>query len=189
MSEKLHPAIDNGLPKESVSFSGGTLVCACTTHPVKVRIKGQILHNHACGCTKCWKPDGALFSAVAVAPSDHVEVTENGNKLKVVDANALIQRHACTECGVHMHGPVERDHPFKGLSFIHPERFEEDGWSPPGFAAFASSIIEAGVDPGRMDGIRGQLKNVGLEPYDCLSPGLMDYIATWTAKKSGALPA
>ncbi|TPI60688.1 aldehyde-activating protein, partial [Mesorhizobium sp. B3-1-3] len=26
-------------------------------------------------------------------------------------------------------------------------------------------------------------------PYDCLSPGLMDYIAIWTAKKSGALAA
>ncbi|RUW33917.1 aldehyde-activating protein, partial [Mesorhizobium sp. M1E.F.Ca.ET.041.01.1.1] len=33
------------------------------------------------------------------------------------------------------------------------------------------------------------LKSIGLEPYDCLSPGLMDYIATWTAKKSGALAA
>ncbi|CDX27880.1 Glutathione-dependent formaldehyde-activating enzyme (fragment) [Mesorhizobium plurifarium] len=107
----------------------------------------------------------------------------------MVDPSALIQRHACTGCGVHMYGPVERDHPFKGLSFIHPERFEEDGWSPPGFAAFVSSIIESGVDPSRMDGIRGQLKSIGLEPYDCLSPGLMDYIATWTAKKSGALAA
>ncbi|RWD94034.1 MAG: aldehyde-activating protein, partial [Mesorhizobium sp.] len=76
-----------------------------------------------------------------------------------------------------------------GLSFIHPERFEEDGWSPPGFAAFVSSIIESGVDPSRMAGIRAQLKSIGLEPYDCLSPGLMDYIATWTAKKSGALAA
>ena len=46
-----------------------------------------------------------------------------------------------------MYGPVERDHAFKGLDFIHPERFEEDGWSPPGFAAFVSSIIESGVDP------------------------------------------
>ena len=27
----------------------------------------------------------------------------------------------------------------------------------------------------------------GLEPYDCLSPGLMDYIATFTAKASGVL--
>jgi S-(hydroxymethyl)glutathione synthase len=26
-----------------------------------------------------------------------------------------------------------------------------------------------------------------LEPYDCLSPALMDYVATWTAKRSGAL--
>ncbi|MER8503731.1 aldehyde-activating protein, partial [Mesorhizobium sp. M0130] len=33
------------------------------------------------------------------------------------------------------------------------------------------------------------LKSIGLEPYDCLNPGLMDYIATWTAKRSGALPA
>ncbi|MER9926558.1 aldehyde-activating protein, partial [Mesorhizobium sp. M0048] len=102
---------------------------------------------------------------------------------------ALILRHACTGCGVHMHGPVERDHAFKGLSFIHPERFQEDGWAPPGFTAFVSSIIESGVDPSRMDGIRSQLKSIGLEPYDCLNPGLMDYIATWTAKRSGALPA
>ncbi|TIO62404.1 MAG: aldehyde-activating protein, partial [Mesorhizobium sp.] len=26
MAEKLHPRIDNGLPKESASFAGGTLV-------------------------------------------------------------------------------------------------------------------------------------------------------------------
>jgi S-(hydroxymethyl)glutathione synthase len=189
MPEKLHPKIDNGLPKESASFSGGTLVCACTSRPVKVKIKGQIAHNHACGCTKCWKPDGAVFSVVAVTGHENVTVAENGDKLKVVDPAALILRHACTECGVHMYGPVERDHAFKGLDFIHPERFQEDGWSPPGFAAFVSSIIEAGVDPGRMAGIRSQLKGVGLEPYDCLNPGLMDYVATWVAKKSGALPA
>lgn len=189
MPEKLHPSIDNGLPKESASFAGGTLVCACTSRPVKVRIKGQIAHNHACGCTKCWKPAGAVFSVVAVTGHENVSVAENGDKLKVVDPAALIQRHACTECGVHMYGPVERDHAFKGLDFIHPERFQESGWSPPGFAAFVSSIIESGVDPSRMAGIRAQLKSTGLEPYDCLSPGLMDYVATWVAKKSGALPA
>jgi S-(hydroxymethyl)glutathione synthase len=27
----------------------------------------------------------------------------------------------------------------------------------------------------------------GLEPYDCLSPGLMDFIATQVAKASGKL--
>ena len=93
----------------------------------------------------------------------------------MVDPSALILRHACTGCGVHMYGPVERDHAFKGLDFIHPERFQEDGWSPPGFAAFVSSIIESGVDPSRMEGIRAQLKSAGLEPYDCLNPGLMDF--------------
>jgi S-(hydroxymethyl)glutathione synthase len=50
-------------------------------------------------------------------------------------------------------------------------------------------VIEAGVDPSRMDGIRLRLRELGLEPYDCLSPALMDAIATWTAKKSGALKA
>ena len=189
MAEKLHPKIDHGLPKESASFSGGTLVCLCTSKPVKVKIKGQIAHNHACGCTKCWKPDGAIFSVVAVTPHENVTVAENGDKLKVVDSSALILRHACKECGVHMYGPVERDHAFKGLDFIHPERFQEDGWSPPGFAAFVSSIIESGVDPGRMTGIRAQLKTAGLEPYDCLNPVLMDVLATFTAKKSGALKA
>lgn len=185
----IHPIVDSGYQATDAHFAGGTLVCNCTSRPVKVRINGDIAHNHACGCTKCWKPEGASFSVVAVAPSENVEVIENGDKLAVVDRAALIQRHACKECGVHMHGPVERDHAFKGLSFIHPERFEKSGWAKPGFAAFVSSIIESGYDPTKMDGVRSRLKEVGLEPYDCLSPGLMDYIATWTAKKNGTLAA
>ena len=63
------------------------------------------------------------------------------------------------------------------------------GWPEPGFAAFVSSAIEGGVDPAAMDGVRGHFKQIGLEPYDCLSPGLMDYMATWTAKKSRVLHA
>jgi len=189
MADSLHPLIDKGLPKKSARFKGGTLVCDCVSKPVRVAVAGQIAHNHACGCTKCWKPKGAMFSLVAVAPSENVKVLEGKSKLKVVDPKATILRHACRACGVHMYGPVERDHPFKGLSFIHPEKFEEAGWAPPGFAAFVSSIIESGVDPGKMKGVRNKLKKLGLEPYDSLNPGLMDYIATWTAKKSGALPA
>ena len=157
-----------GCPRKAPRSAAGRWSAPAPAKPVKVKIKGQIAHNHACGCTKCWKPDGAVFSVVAVTGHENVTVAENGDKLKVVDPAALILRHACTECGVHMYGPVERDHAFKGLDFIHPERFQEDGWSPPGFAAFVSSIIEAGVDPGRMAGIRSQLKSVGLEPYDCL---------------------
>ncbi|OWO94151.1 S-(hydroxymethyl)glutathione synthase [Rhizobium esperanzae] len=185
----IHPAVDSGFRATDAAFTGGTLVCKCTSNPVKVRIKGDIAHNHACGCTKCWKPEGAVFSVVAVAPTESVEVLENGDKLAVVDPAALIQRHACKECGVHMYGPVKREHPFQGLSFVHPERFQESGWAKPTFAAFVSSIIESGFDPAKMDAVRAQLKASGLEPYDCLSPGLMDYIATWTAKKSGVLAA
>lgn len=183
----IHPAVDNGVKKGNESFAGGTLVCACTDRPVKVAIKGDVAHNHACGCTKCWKPRGAIMSVVAVVPHENVTVTENGDKLAVVDPAALIQRHACRECGVHMYGPVEREHAFKGLDFIHPERFQEGGSAAPGFAAFVSSVIEAGVDPSRMDAIRARLRELGLEPYDCLSPGLMDYVATYVARKSGAL--
>jgi len=183
MAEKLHPKIDNGLPKESASFSGGTLVCACTSRPVKVKVKGQIAHNHACGCTKCWKPDGAIFSVVAVVPRDNVTVLENGDKLQIVDASAAIQRHACKACGTHMYGRIEnKGHPFYGLDFIHPELFQEAGSAAPGFAAFVSSVIESGVKPDEMPGIRARLKELGLEPYDCLSPALMDAIATHVAK-------
>jgi S-(hydroxymethyl)glutathione synthase len=35
--------------------------------------------------------------------------------------------------------------------------------------------------------VRGRLKELGLEPYDCLSPALMDAIATHVAKQSGVL--
>ena len=183
----IHPAVNAGVTKGRSDFGGGTLVCACANRPVKVGIKGTIAHNHACGCTKCWKPDGAAFSIVAVAAHENVTVLENGDKLKIVDADALIRRHACTECGVHMYGPVERDHAFKGLDFIHPERFEEGGWPEPTFAAFVSSIIESGTPPSEMAGVRARLKELGLEPYDCLSPLLMDVIATWVARKSGVL--
>jgi S-(hydroxymethyl)glutathione synthase len=187
MAENLHPLINKELPKKSTKFKGGTLVCDCVIKPVKVSITGQVAHNHACGCTKCWKPKGALFSIVAVVPSENVEVLENKSKLKFVDAKAPILRYACRACGVHMYGPVERDHPFQGLSFIHPEKFEETGWNPPGFAAFVSSIIESGVDPAKLKSIRNQLAKLGLAPYDCLNPSLMDYIATWTAKRTGVL--
>ena len=185
----LHPLIDKGvLGKAKPKFAGGTLICKCTSNPVTVSVGAQTAHNHACGCTKCWKPPGAIFSIVAVVGRDKVKVTANGEKLKIVDANALIQRHACTGCGVHMYGRVERtSHGFYGLDFIHTELSREKGWSPPEFAAFVSSVIESGTKPEDMKAIRARLKKVGLPPYDCLSPPLMDYLATHAAKASGVL--
>lgn len=190
MAISIHPSVDNGVKAGSQSFGGGTLTCKCSTNPVEVTVKSQSAHNHVCGCTKCWKPSGALFSMVAVAPRDKVTVTKNGDKLKVVDPSATIQRYACTGCGVHMYGRIENTkHPFYGLDFIHTELSKQDGWSEPQFAAFVSSIIESGADPKQMDAVRSRLKELGLQPYDCLSPALMDYIATHLAKASGALAA
>jgi S-(hydroxymethyl)glutathione synthase len=186
MSVKIHPAVDSGLPSGNPKFAGGTLSCRCATQPVKVAVRSSIAHNHVCGCTKCWKPPGAAFSMVAVASSDNVSVLENGDKLAVVDPAALIQRYACKSCGAHMYGPVEKVHAFQGLSFIHPELFAEPGAPPPEFAAFVSSVIEAGVDPGQMTAIRARLREIGLEPYDCLNPPLMDVLATFAAKQKGA---
>jgi S-(hydroxymethyl)glutathione synthase len=180
--------VDSGIPSAAPGFAGGTLTCKCTDRPVKVRIGGQVAHNHVCGCTKCWKPEGAIFAQIAVVPRDKVEVIENGDKLHIVDESATIQRHACTGCGVHMYGRIENtEHPLYGLDFVHTELSSERGWAPPEFAAFVSSIIESGVDPKRMDSIRGRLREIGLQPYDCLSPPLMDAIATHLAKQKGVL--
>ncbi|MTH78298.1 S-(hydroxymethyl)glutathione synthase [Paracoccus aestuariivivens] len=187
---KIHPAVDNGIKPATPGFAGGELHCKCTSNPVRVAVKSQTAHNHVCGCTKCWKPDGAVFSQIAVVGRDSVEVISGAEKLEIVNADAPIQRYRCKDCGVHMYGRIENTgHPFYGLDFVHTELSDQGGWSAPEFAAFVSSIIESGVDPSRMAGIRARLKELGLEPYDALSPPLMDAIATHIAKKSGALPA
>jgi len=185
----LHPLLDKGVfAKSKKNFAGGTLTCKCGTDPVIVTISGQTAHNHACGCSKCWKPKGAVFSVVAVTGRDNVSVTANGHKLKIIDPSATIQRYACTGCGTHMYGRIENTkHGFYGLDFVHTELSKDKGWSPPEFAAFVSSVIETGTDPAAMPAIRARLKKVGLQPYDCLSPPLMDYLATHAAKLSGVI--
>ncbi len=188
MAVKIHPAVDNGVKPGAANFAGGTLTCKCATSPVTVSLKGNVAFNHVCGCTKCWKPSGALFSQVSVIGRDNLTVTANANKLKIVDAAAPIQRYACTGCGVHMYGRIEnKNHPFYGFDFVHTELSKDSGWAAPEFAAFVSSIIESGFPPDQMGSVRARLKELKLEPYDCLSPGLMDAIATHTAKQKGVL--
>ena len=186
MALSIHPAVDRGVKPAGSNFAGGTLYCKCSDNKVAVSIGSQSAHNHVCGCTKCWKPSGSLFSQVAVVPRDKLSVSANANKLKVVDQSATIQRYACTGCGVHMYGRIEnKGHPLYGFDFIHTELSPEQGWSPPEFAAFVSSIIESGANPDNMGAVRARLKELGLEPFDCLSPPLMDFIATQTAKAKG----
>ena len=102
-----------------------------------------------------------MFSLVGVPVATRCTVTANGNKLKIVDEKAAIQRHACTGCGVHMYGRIEnKHHPFYGFDFFHLELSKEQGWEEPKFAAFVSSIIESGFPPKRMDEVRGRLKEL-----------------------------
>jgi len=187
---KIHPSVDGGVQPGDPKLAGGTLRCKCASKAVEITITGNSAHNHVCGCTKCWKPDGALFSMVAVVPRANLKVAANGDKLKVVDPAAAIQRHACRDCGVHMYGRIEnKGHPLYGFDFIHTELSAQKGWSAPEFAAFVSSIIESGARPENMAAVRGRLRELKLEPYDCLSPPLMDVIATHIAKSKGVLAA
>jgi S-(hydroxymethyl)glutathione synthase len=186
MTSAIHPSVDHGIQKGAENFTGGTLRCQCAQDPVEVRIDSQVAFNHACGCTKCWKPEGALFSVVGVVSREKLTVTANSEKLKVVDDKAVIQRHACTACGTHLYGRIEnKEHAFYGLDFIHTELSKDAGWDGPGFAAFVSSIIESGTPPSAMADVRQTLRDRGLEPYDCLSPTLMDVLATHVAKTKG----
>ena len=184
----IHPGVDDGLKPADANFSGGTLSCHCSSDKVTVAVGAQCAHNHVCGCTKCWKPSGALFSQIAVVPRDSVSVSANADKLGIVDESAAIHRYACKECGVHMYGRVHSEgHPLHGLDFVHTELSDDAGWAPAEFAGFVSSIIESGADPANMDAVRAKIKEIGLESYDCLSPPIMDLLATHAAKAPGAL--
>jgi S-(hydroxymethyl)glutathione synthase len=182
MKTLIHPQVDSGIVATAEAFTGGSLQCQCSHKPVEVLVSAQTAHNHVCGCSKCWKPEGALFAQIAVVAKDKVSVTANADKLQIVDDSAAIQRHACTECDTHMYGRIENiGHPFYGLDFVHTELSKQQGWSAPEFAAFVSSIIESGTAPDSMTDVRNTLTDLGLAPYDCLSPALMDVIATHVA--------
>jgi S-(hydroxymethyl)glutathione synthase len=191
MAVKIHPSVDNGVKPGAKYFKGGTLTCKCVNAAVAVTLASDVAFNHACGCSKCWKPAGAAFSIVAVVGRDKLSVTANGQKLKVVDASAAIQRYACTGCSVHLYGRIEnKGHPLYGFDFVHVELSKDQGWAAPEFAAFVSSIIETGsAKPDQMAAVRARLRELKLEPYDCLSPAIMDLIATHTAKAKGVLAA
>ena len=186
MSASIHPAVDKGVEPGRTEFAGGTLHCHCRNQRIEVSVNAQSVHNHLCGCTRCWKPHGALFSQVAMIPRDNLSVTANGVKLKVLDLSAAIQRYICTTCGVHMYGRIEdEEHPFYGFDFIHTELSDESGWSEPTFAAFVSSIVESGADPAALDSVRERLRELGLESHDGFPPGLLDAIAAHNASVPG----
>ena len=171
----LHPAAGKTAgPNASCTL----LRCRCQDNPVEITVDGPVYHNHLCGCSKCWKPEGSLFAQVAVTPAGSVAETKNADKLAVVDATQKIERYACKECGVHLVGRVtDKDHHFYGLEFVHPELADNDVQLPIEFAAFVSSLVESGTSPSFMSAIRKQLQGLSIPSYDAFSPELMDIIA------------
>jgi len=70
----------------------------------------------------------ALFSMIAVVPTDKVKVTANGQKLKCRRSTKTISATPAG-VGVHMHGPSQ-------IRSMHStadsrERLEQDGWAAP----------------------------------------------------------
>lgn len=184
----LHPAVDSGVFASVPASEHNLLRCRCANAPVEVTISEVARHNHLCGCSKCWKPAGALFAQIAVAPANSAKVTANEDKLRVVDPMQAIQRYACRDCGVHMLGTVEnRDHHFYGLVFLHPELAVGDAALMPEFAAFVSSLVETGTSPSLTAAIRQRLGRLHISCYDGFSPELMDIIA-WHRRKILAGP-
>lgn len=173
----IHPAVDGADLDAAPPAPVAHLRCQCTHEPVEIAISAPAKHTHLCGCSQCWKPEGALFALIAVVPHDCATIFAGERKLHIVAPEAAIQRYACRDCGAHMIGKVsDPDHHFFGLAFIHPEL---SGAAPqePEFAGFVSSIIEAGASPTRMHAVRNTLQAHGIPAYDAFSPELMDVIA------------
>lgn len=188
-SVSIHPAVqasDSNASGENPAPEALTIKCHCAADPVEVAISGGLVHNHLCGCSKCWKPDGALVSQVAIVAADTAKITHHEEKVAAIDAGQSIVRMACTGCGVHMLGRVDNpDHHFFGMTFVHPELATAAVNPPIEFAGFLSSLIEQGVQPSIMQAVRGELREAGIPTYDAFSPEIMDLIA-WHKIKAAA---
>ncbi|SCB36174.1 S-(hydroxymethyl)glutathione synthase [Rhizobium hainanense] len=180
----LHPAVG---VQATGRLGGVVLRCYCADQPVEMEVSEPVSHNHLCGCSKCWKPQGASFAQIAVAPAGSVREHANASKLECVDADQKIQRYRCKACRTHMVGRVrDRDHHFYGLDFVHPELAANGEQPVIEFAAFVSSLMETGMSPSLTSGIRTRLKEAGIPAYDAFSPELMDIIAWHKVKIQNA---
>ncbi len=136
------------------------------------------------GAPNAGSPKAQRSRSLLSFPSSSVTVLENGDKLKV-DRCIRDNSAACLHRLRHPHvRPHREQEPSVLRPRLHSSRTVRGGRlrGTRQFAAFVSSVIESGVDPNEMGGIRARLKEIGLEPYDCLSPALMDAIASHTAK-------
>ena len=144
----IHPAVDNGLKPAGKDFLRRHADApGAPRRKSPCRSARQVAHNHVCGCTKCWKPSGALFSSGrGGSPRDKVKVT--ANEYEAQGCRSERDDQALRVLGLrraHVRPHRQYKHPFYGLDFVHTELSSEPGWAPPEFAAFVSSIIESGA--------------------------------------------
>lgn len=184
---RLHPALESTNEGDEDGLADAVLRCQCDD-PVQVRLSENIAHNHLCGCSQCWKPEGAVLAQTAVIANECLEVLRGAERLEVVDPKQKVSRFACSACGVHMFGrTVDPNHHFYGISFVHPELARGRAPRKPEFAGFLSSLIEKGTSPTRMHAVRKGLAEMGITPYDSFSPEIMDIIA-WHRVKLRSAP-
>src|SRR5690606_22849816 len=74
MALAMKPGVVQGAGFGRGDCSGGTLGGHCRDGPVAVKVSAWVAYDHVSGCTKCCKPEGALFSMVAVVPRDKLEI-------------------------------------------------------------------------------------------------------------------
>ena len=179
----LHPALD----RVSANAKVAELTCSCAADPVRAAISGQLYHTHLCGCTQCWRPEGALFSVVSLAGGNDVHVTAGAEHLRPVDPDARLTRFACARCGTHLYAETQDPtHHFYGTKLVHPDL--ASGPIPVvEFAGFTASLIGGGLAPHAMNAVNHALHLRGVTAYDAFSPAIMDVLA-WHDRKIAPSP-
>ena len=162
----IHPAVDNGVKAGSPSFAGGTLQCKCASNPVEVKVTAQSAHNHVCGCTKCWKPAGALFSwwPWCRATRSASPRTPTGSRPSTPCDHPTPRLHRLRR---YMYGRIENTkHPMGSISSTPScRRIRVVGSRVRRLRVLDHQI---GAPPDQMGAVRSRLKELRLEPYDCL---------------------
>ena len=192
MAVKLHPSIDKGLKAGAKKFKGGTLTCHCAADPVTVAIKGNVAHNHACGCTKCWKPDGRQVlrrrGRRPRQPRGHCERAEAARR-RCQRRHPAPRLHRLRRAHVRPHREHQLTRSSASTSCTWSCRRTRAGPSRVRGLRVVDHRRRASPSPKEMTKIRARLKKLRLAPYDCLSPPLMDQSRrTWRRRRARSRP-
>ena len=183
----IHPSVDNGIKPGATDFAGGTLRLQVRERPGRrSRSTRRPRTTTRAAARKCWKPEGAAVLGrrrrAARQGERHRERGQAQGRRR--------QRH----------DPAPRLHRLR-RAHVRPHREQEAPVLRPGLrphrAVAATRLVGAARSPRscrrssspaptrrKMGDVRGRLRELGLEPYDCLSPPLMDALATRRAARA-----